>query len=215
MSLPDESPRESRRRRMMHFKNNWGTNVKQIDEEDSDDLDAGLAGGRSPKSPLTSRRSSTTGCPSLGSPGPSPLTLTPRLDRIRHESNDILNLSSTSILPFRSRSPGLSLQMPDTESYCDCRREKNNTTVCECGEEERNSFEWTWDESSLPSTATVQNANRDVVFHNDYSCGTAAARGAKPLESGQHFWEIKMTSPVYGTDMVCFKCPNQKTSNVM
>lgn len=36
----------------------------------------------------------------------------------------------------------------------------------------------------------------------EYSCGTAAIRGTKELGDGQHFWEIKMTSPVYGTDMV-------------
>lgn len=27
-------------------------------------------------------------------------------------------------------------------------------------------------------------------------------RGTKELADGQHFWEVKMTSPVYGTDMV-------------
>lgn len=36
----------------------------------------------------------------------------------------------------------------------------------------------------------------------EYSCGTAAIRGTKELGEGQHFWEIKMTSPVYGTDMM-------------
>lgn len=43
-----------------------------------------------------------------------------------------------------------------------------------------------------------------MSFHSEYSCGTAAVRGSKELADGQHFWEIKMTSPVYGTDMV--KC---------
>lgn len=41
----------------------------------------------------------------------------------------------------------------------------------------------------------------------EYSCGTAAIRGTKELGDGQHFWEIKMTSPVYGTDMVSGQCP--------
>ncbi|KAK6300001.1 hypothetical protein J4Q44_G00300340 [Coregonus suidteri] len=44
--------------------------------------------------------------------------------------------------------------------------------------------------------------NRKVNFHTEYSCGTAAIRGSKELADGQHFWEIKMTSPVYGTDMM-------------
>ena len=43
-----------------------------------------------------------------------------------------------------------------------------------------------------------------VCFHQDYSCGTAAARGLQPMSEGQHFWEIKMDSPVYGTAMVIF-----------
>ena len=43
----------------------------------------------------------------------------------------------------------------------------------------------------------------EVLFHPDYSCGTAAIRGEEPFELGcQHYWEIKMTSAVYGTDMV-------------
>ena len=49
--------------------------------------------------------------------------------------------------------------------------------------------------------------NRKVNFHTEYSCGTAAIRGSKELADGQHFWEIKMTSPVYGTDMVRL-CPS-------
>ncbi|XP_072734726.1 SPRY domain-containing SOCS box protein 3-like [Ciconia boyciana] len=36
----------------------------------------------------------------------------------------------------------------------------------------------------------------------EYSCGTAAIRGNKELADGQHFWEIEMTSLVYGTDMM-------------
>uniref|UniRef100_A0A4W4ED89 Uncharacterized protein n=1 Tax=Electrophorus electricus TaxID=8005 RepID=A0A4W4ED89_ELEEL len=39
--------------------------------------------------------------------------------------------------------------------------------------------------------------------HLDYSHGTAAVHGNQELPPGiQHFWEIKMTSPIYGTDMV-------------
>lgn len=63
-------------------------------------------------------------------------------------------------------------------------------------------FDWVWDANSR-STATLLNCdNRKVNFHSEYSCGTAAIRGSKELAEGQHFWEIKMTSPVYGTDMV-------------
>lgn len=63
-------------------------------------------------------------------------------------------------------------------------------------------FDWVWDEGYRSTGAFLSCDNRKVSFHSDYSCGTAAIRGTKELANGQHFWEIKMTSPVYGTDMV-------------
>lgn len=63
-------------------------------------------------------------------------------------------------------------------------------------------FDWEWDDHSKSSGAFLSCDNRKVSFHSDYSCGTAAIRGTKELADGQHFWEVKMTSPVYGTDMV-------------
>lgn len=41
-----------------------------------------------------------------------------------------------------------------------------------------------------------------VIFHMNYSRGTAAIKGDTFMTEGQHFWEIKMMSSVYGTDMV-------------
>jgi SPRY domain-containing SOCS box protein 3 len=41
------------------------------------------------------------------------------------------------------------------------------------------------------------------MFHIDYSGGTAAVRGNVKMHKDQYYWEIKMTTPVYGTDMVC------------
>ena len=53
-----------------------------------------------------------------------------------------------------------------------------------------------------PSVALLHEG-REVFFHPDYSCGTAAVRGSEPLgPNAEHYWEIKMTSAVYGTDMV-------------
>lgn len=63
-------------------------------------------------------------------------------------------------------------------------------------------FDWEWDDHFKSSGAFLSCDNRKVSFHSDYSCGTAAIRGTKELADGQHFWEVKMTSPVYGTDMV-------------
>lgn len=64
--------------------------------------------------------------------------------------------------------------------------------------------EWRWDSNVYPSTS-LKHEGREVLFHPDYSCGTAAARGENILQNGgEHFWEVKMTSAVYGTDMVGF-----------
>ncbi|XP_059753772.1 SPRY domain-containing SOCS box protein 3 isoform X1 [Balaenoptera ricei] len=63
-------------------------------------------------------------------------------------------------------------------------------------------FDWVWDDLNKSSATLLSCDNRKVNFHMEYSCGTAAIRGTKELGEGQHFWEIKMTSPVYGTDMM-------------
>ncbi|XP_037670462.1 SPRY domain-containing SOCS box protein 3 isoform X2 [Choloepus didactylus] len=63
-------------------------------------------------------------------------------------------------------------------------------------------FDWVWDDRHKSSAALLSCDDRKVHFHTEYSCGTAAVRGTKELAEGQHFWEVKMTSPVYGTDMM-------------
>lgn len=68
-------------------------------------------------------------------------------------------------------------------------------------------FDWVWDDLNKSSATLLSCDNRKVSFHMEYSCGTAAIRGTKELGEGQHFWEIKMTSPVYGTDMVSCSGP--------
>ncbi|KAA0705072.1 SPRY domain-containing SOCS box protein 3 [Triplophysa tibetana] len=94
------------------------------------------------------------------------------------------------------------------ESFCKCpaQTELNsdnhiNPNICICGEEEQG-CDWVWDKESKSSGAYLSCSDRMVSFHSEYSCGTAAVRGSRALGDGQHFWEIKMTSPVYGTDMM-------------
>ncbi|KAF6734715.1 SPRY domain-containing SOCS box protein 3 [Oryzias melastigma] len=69
-------------------------------------------------------------------------------------------------------------------------------------EDEDHILDWVWDEQYKSSGAFLSGDSRKVSFHSDYSCGTAAIRGHKELSEGQHYWEVKMTSPVYGTDMM-------------
>lgn len=91
------------------------------------------------------------------------------------------------------------------ESFCPCYPQEDLVTgvntECSCGEQDQE-FEWEWDDDFKTSGAFLSCDNRKVSFHADYSCGTAAIRGTKELADGHHFWEVKMTSPVYGTDMM-------------
>ncbi|XP_021107084.1 SPRY domain-containing SOCS box protein 3 isoform X3 [Heterocephalus glaber] len=98
------------------------------------------------------------------------------------------------------------------ESFCDCEGQSEAAFCsslhmahrgkdCSCGEEDEY-FDWVWDDLNKSSATLLSCDNRKVNFHMEYSCGTAAIRGTKELGDGQHFWEIKMTSPVYGTDMM-------------
>ncbi|XP_037546768.1 SPRY domain-containing SOCS box protein 3 [Nematolebias whitei] len=93
------------------------------------------------------------------------------------------------------------------ESFCLCEPQDEAgqgfgvPSDCVCGEEDQG-FHWVWDEGCKSSGAYLSCDSRKVSFHSDYSCGTAAIRGTKELSDGQHYWEVKMTSPVYGTDMM-------------
>ncbi|XP_012991154.1 SPRY domain-containing SOCS box protein 3a isoform X1 [Esox lucius] len=98
------------------------------------------------------------------------------------------------------------------ESYCACDTQTepsfnprlrgfHRVKDCHCGEDDQD-FDWVWDDSNRSTATLLSCDNRKVNFHTEYSCGTAAIRGSKELTDGQHFWEIKMTSPVYGTDMM-------------
>jgi len=64
-------------------------------------------------------------------------------------------------------------------------------------------FAWKWDENKKSDDVVICSDGREAYFHPDYSCGTSAVRGTNPLIGGwEHYWEIKMASAVYGTDMM-------------
>lgn len=63
-------------------------------------------------------------------------------------------------------------------------------------------IEWTWDNAIENDFVVLLNNNRDVKFHRNISSGTAVVRGTQPMSKDQYFWEVKMISPVYGTDMM-------------
>ena len=64
-------------------------------------------------------------------------------------------------------------------------------------------IEWCWDKGQESGKIVLQNEGKDVTFNPGFSVGTAAVRGEIPLQKGyHHYWEIEMSTEVYGTDMV-------------
>ncbi|XP_004596873.2 SPRY domain-containing SOCS box protein 3 [Ochotona princeps] len=127
-------------------------------------------------------------------------------------NSDGQHSDSDSDAEYASLPPAIPSAVPVTgESFCDCAGQSEASPRslhaahlskdCRCGEEAEH-FDWVWDDLNKSSATLLSCDNRKVSFHTDYSCGTAAVRGTKELGQGQHFWEIKMTSPVYGTDMM-------------
>ncbi|XP_027897284.1 SPRY domain-containing SOCS box protein 3a [Xiphophorus couchianus] len=130
-----------------------------------------------------------------------------RYDRLEYSDSDSeADYSAVMVPPVPSAVPVTG------ESYCACDSQAETSynprlrgfhqvKDCRCGEDDQD-FDWVWDASSRSTATLLTCDNRKVSFHSDYSCGTAAVRGSRELADGQHFWEIKMTSPVYGTDMM-------------
>ncbi|XP_066131389.1 SPRY domain-containing SOCS box protein 3 isoform X1 [Saccopteryx bilineata] len=132
----------------------------------------------------------------------------------RGYDSDGQHSDSDSDPEYSSLPPSIPSAVPVTgESFCNCDNQSEASFCgslhtaahrgkdCRCGEEDE-FFDWVWDDLNKSSATLLSCDNRKVNFHVEYSCGTAAIRGTKELGEGQHFWEIKMTSPVYGTDMM-------------
>ncbi|XP_031833859.1 SPRY domain-containing SOCS box protein 3 isoform X3 [Nomia melanderi] len=63
--------------------------------------------------------------------------------------------------------------------------------------------EWEWDKEYATTSITLFEQNLSVQFHGIFSNGTSAVRGTKLLEKGRHhYWELKILTPTYGTDIM-------------
>lgn len=72
---------------------------------------------------------------------------------------------------------------------------------CHCYEDVKQ-YDWCWQKEN-DGSVVFSNEERDVLFHPFYSSGTAIVRGNTPLKKNRHYyWEIKMLSNLYGTDVV-------------
>lgn len=75
---------------------------------------------------------------------------------------------------------------------------------CNCGESYK-VFDWNWAKENYLTDKRLSNDMREVIFHPYYSTGTAAVRGEIPLRAnGHYYWEIKIITKLYGTDVVSY-----------
>ncbi|KAJ2938045.1 hypothetical protein O0L34_g14499 [Tuta absoluta] len=117
------------------------------------------------------------------------------------------------MLTSRFRNPragGESDNVRHAKPYCTCWNKRSPLTWrelasrCSCGEDNEVS-EWKWEppNDSTPSWVVVSEDQRLVTFHPFYSSGTAAIKGDTPLKHNYHYyWEIKMLTDTYGTDIM-------------
>lgn len=94
---------------------------------------------------------------------------------------------------------------------CNCKEFVRTDVIwqCHCYEDVKE-YDWKWQDGD-DSSVVLSNEDRDVFFHPFYSSGTAVVRGNTPLIENKHYyWEIKILSNLYGTDVVskeiCFLC---------
>ena len=73
-------------------------------------------------------------------------------------------------------------------------------------------FAWVWstqEEGGQAGNIILDAERRQINFNPEYSSGTASVRGNQILPKNyQHYWEVKLTSAVYGTNIVSTKLNN-------
>ncbi|XP_026488151.2 SPRY domain-containing SOCS box protein 3-like isoform X1 [Vanessa tameamea] len=92
--------------------------------------------------------------------------------------------------------------------YCKCWNKKTpvlwkQLRACSCGED-NDVTEWRWSTpDSSSSWVVISEDRKQVTFHPFYSSGTAAAKGDTPLLHNYHYyWEVKILTDTYGTDIM-------------
>ncbi|XP_022837951.1 SPRY domain-containing SOCS box protein 3-like isoform X1 [Spodoptera litura] len=97
----------------------------------------------------------------------------------------------------------------NAKPYCQCWNQNRprlweSSGGCACGEHADIS-EWRWEMPESTGTSWVMMCpdQKQVTFHPFYSSGTAAVKGDTPLVRDYHYyWEIKMLTEPYGTDIM-------------
>ncbi|XP_002737573.1 SPRY domain-containing SOCS box protein 3-like [Saccoglossus kowalevskii] len=62
---------------------------------------------------------------------------------------------------------------------------------------------WCWNKRDKSHEVKVfGKRNQSVLFHPNWSNGTAAVRGNDALNNGRHYWEIDVSQRIFGTSMM-------------
>ena len=88
-------------------------------------------------------------------------------------------------------------------SFCGHADNKNyDELTCRCGEPSKPRFDWTWDQVKTSGHVEVSSAATRVRFNEtDSEFGCAVVGSSLLKEGAHHFWQIKLTSPVYGRSL--------------
>nr|XP_023012116.1 SPRY domain-containing SOCS box protein 3 isoform X1 [Leptinotarsa decemlineata] len=92
-------------------------------------------------------------------------------------------------------------QNKEAPSFCEGCEKTAGLLKCHCGEDRE--VQWCWSNADASDNLSILEDSREILFHPTYSCGTAVVRGRTHFEQNKHhFWEVKMVSIIYGTDMM-------------
>ncbi|XP_025109848.1 uncharacterized protein LOC112573575 [Pomacea canaliculata] len=62
---------------------------------------------------------------------------------------------------------------------------------------------WTWNTADKSHEVRLCGRRHSTaLFHPNWSNGTAGVRGTRPLNGGVHYWEVRVSSRVFGTSMM-------------
>ncbi|XP_068207613.1 LOW QUALITY PROTEIN: SPRY domain-containing SOCS box protein 3-like [Palaemon carinicauda] len=104
----------------------------------------------------------------------------------------------------------------DSKANAFCNHHMLDPITCKCGEEAAE-FAWVWstkEEGGQAGNIVLGPESRQISFNPEYSSGTASVRGNQILPKNyQHYWEIKLTNAVYGTNIMIGVCTPQCDMN--
>ncbi|CAB3371581.1 SPRY domain-containing SOCS box protein 3-like [Cloeon dipterum] len=62
---------------------------------------------------------------------------------------------------------------------------------------------WTWSKKDASHEVRLHGpGNRVVLFHPNWSSGTAGVRGHRVLNNGRYYWEVRLSHRIFGTSMM-------------